>query len=137
MESIVFDSGVRAFQINDGGVLRFNPADPNLYARFQKAQEKLTDLAESPCREGDTALQLLETADRELKDILNWVFGPDNDLDQILGGINLLAVAGNGKPVAMNLLAALEPVLLEGLERCVRQHSEAAAERANRRREEA
>ena len=41
MEKIQFDSGVRSYRINGGGILRFNPGDPNLYSRFLEAGEKL------------------------------------------------------------------------------------------------
>ena len=41
MEKFVFDDGVREFQVNGGGVLRFNPGDMNLYGRFLEAAEKI------------------------------------------------------------------------------------------------
>ena len=44
MEKIQFDSGVRSYRINGGQVLRFNPGDPNLYARFLDSLEELTAL---------------------------------------------------------------------------------------------
>ena len=42
MEKLIFDSGVKEYQINDNGVLRFNPSDPNVYSRFMNATEKIT-----------------------------------------------------------------------------------------------
>ena len=33
MQKITFDTGIKTYQINDSGVLRFNPSDPNLYKR--------------------------------------------------------------------------------------------------------
>ena len=44
MEKITFDAGVKSYRINGGGVLKFNPADPNLYARFMEAVEKIKEL---------------------------------------------------------------------------------------------
>ena len=41
MEKISFDSGVKSYKINGTGVLRFNPGDPNVYARFLQAADKL------------------------------------------------------------------------------------------------
>ena len=41
MEKLNFDSGIREFEINGGGVLRFNPSDPNVYARLVEAGEKI------------------------------------------------------------------------------------------------
>ena len=34
MQSLTIDTGVQEFCVNGRGVLRFNPADPNLYHRF-------------------------------------------------------------------------------------------------------
>ena len=36
------DTGVEEFRVNGRGVLRFNPADPNLYHRFFAAGQSLT-----------------------------------------------------------------------------------------------
>ena len=34
MKKLNIDTGVEEFRVNGRGVLRFNPADPNLYHRF-------------------------------------------------------------------------------------------------------
>ena len=138
MEKIQFDSGLRSYRINGGHVLRFNPGDPNLYARFLESVEKLkaveeelTGKAQAETSEPQQILQLLTQADTKMKEILNWVFGGDNDFYKILGGINLLAVTENGERVVTNLFAALEPVLVEGAKYCAGQQ----AARAKARRE--
>ena len=41
MEKLVFDSGVKEYKLGTGGVLRFNPSDPNVYARFMDAMDKI------------------------------------------------------------------------------------------------
>ena len=43
MEQIKFDTGIREYRVG-GGVMAFNPADPNLYARFLESVEKLKAL---------------------------------------------------------------------------------------------
>ena len=142
MEKISFDSGVRSYKINGAGVLRFNPGDPNVYARFLEAADKLeaaeATLLESakslPETDGAAVVQLLQQADKQMKQILSWVFGQDNDFEKILGGVNLLAVADNGQRVITNLLSALEPILVEGAERCAREKVDAAVQKAAKRR---
>lgn len=135
METIQFDCGIKEYRLG-GGVLRFNPADPNLYARFAQAGEKLRQVEQEVSGgEGDT-LDLMTQADSRMKQVLSWVFGPGNDMDKLLGGVNLLAVASNGRRVMENLLAALEPVLLAGAEACVRQKTQEAVDQAKRRRGE-
>ena len=131
MEKIQFDSGVRSYRINGGGILRFNPGDPNLYSRFLEAVEKLQEAESELTRQAETAraedmVKLMTQADEKMKNILGWVFGESNDFHKLLGGVNLLAVADNGERVVTNLFAALEPVLVEGAKRCAGQQAEKA-----------
>ena len=144
MEKISFDSGVKSYKINGAGVLRFNPGDPNVYARFLEAADKLQDVENAlveeakklPEADGAGVVQLLARADKKMKQVLSWVFGEENDFDKILGGVNLLAVADNGQRVVTNLLAALQPVLVEGAERCAKEKVDAAVLKAKARRGE-
>lgn len=131
MEKIQFDSGVRSYRINGGGILRFNPGDPNLYSRFLEAVGKLQEAEKELTRQAETAqaediVKLMQQADEKMKNILGWVFGESNDFHKLLGGVNLLAVADNGERVVTNLFAALEPVLVEGAKRCAGQQAEKA-----------
>ena len=41
-----------------------------------------------------------------------------NDLDAVLGGVNLLAMGSNGQRVIANFLTALEPILAQGVRQC-------------------
>jgi hypothetical protein len=138
MEKIQFDSGVRSYRINGSGILRFNPGDPNLYARFLEAVGKLQHLETELGQQAEQTqeqdiLKLLREADEKMKDILNWVFGAENDFHKILNGVNLLAVAENGERVVTNLFGALEPVLLEGAKHCAGQQADQIkAKRSNR-----
>lgn len=49
MIKLSIDTGVQEFEINGGeaaggGILRFNPSDPNVYNRFFEARERLIEL---------------------------------------------------------------------------------------------
>ena len=140
MDKIQFDSGLRSYRINGGQVLRFNPGDPNLYARFLESvdklkavEEELTTKAQAETSDSEQILVLLTQADTKMKEILNWVFAGDNDFHKILSGMNLLAVAENGERVITNLFVALEPVLVEGAKCCAgQQAARARARRGNR-----
>ena len=143
MEKIVFDSGVKEYEINNNGVLRFNPGDPNVYARFLEAAKKiqaieanLTEQAkmQKDQEEGAAALELLIEADRQMKDVLTWVFGEGNDFDKILGGVNLMAVACNGERVITNLLNALLPIIEQGASDCAKQQVGDAVQQARQNR---
>ncbi len=139
MEKIQFDSGVREYKLNGMGVLRFNPGDPNLYARFMEAVEEIKDMEKKLASQagensGMTVLKLLQDADRQMKQSLNRVFGEGNDFDKILGGVNLLAMGANGERVVTNLFAALQPILLKGAESCAKEKTQDAVSRAKARR---
>ena len=142
MIKLNFDSGIREYKINGNGVLRFNPSDPNLYNRFLAAGEKIQAVEEKLIgqgrelngkfedNQGELILQILADADKEVKQILTGVFGKENDFDQILNGVNLLAVGSNGERVITNLLSALLPVFQDGIEDYVKQTSNAAVQQA-------
>ena len=146
MQQINFDNGVKAYKINEDGVLRFNPGDPNLYARFLDAADKIQEIENNMAAKGKEidendgagSLRLLAEADRQIKEILSWVFGKNNDFDEIMGGVNLMAVAGNGERVITNLLSALTPILEKGAKKCAEQQigdavKQAQTNRAQRR----
>ena len=130
MKKLTLDTGVVSYRLGDG-VLRFNPADPNVYVRFSQATQKLQtaekEMSQALSQKGADVLAVMAETDKSIKDILGWVFGPGNDFDQMLGGVNLLAVAADGKRVADQLFAALEPVLLEGAKVCADRQAQAIA----------
>lgn len=144
MEKIIFDSGVKEYQINDSGVLRFNPSDPNVYARFFEAAEQIQEVEKNLTKSGadlqdneksgEAAILLMKEADKKVKDILGNVFGPGNDFDQMLGGVNLLAVAGNGERVITNLIQALVPIIEQGAQKCAAQRVDDAVQTAHKNR---
>lgn len=127
MKKMEFDSGIEEYQINGRGVMRFNPGDPNVYARLMEAVEKIREveadmLSRAGEAEGDgvAVLRLLEEADRKIKETLSWVFGEENDFDQLLG-VNVMSVAGNGERVITNFITALQPIIEEGAKKCAQQ----------------
>lgn len=141
MEKITLDSGMRSFQINGNGVLRFNPSDPNVYARFMEAADKIKDVEKEQARKAeqidrrsstapDEILHIMQETDRKIKHILNDVFGNGNDFDSLLEGVNLMAVATNGNRVIANLIDALQPIMEEGAKACV--NAEVREAKANR-----
>lgn len=125
MEQLIFDTGVKEYQL-PGGVLRFNPTDPNVYARFMDCTEKIRAVEQEQAAKakilsdkntenvGEESLRIMRETDRKFKEILNDVFGHGNDFDKLLEGVNLMAVATNGERVIVNLLNALQPIMEAG-----------------------
>lgn len=134
MEKIQFDSGMQRFRINGDGVLTFNPADPNLYARLQNMGQRLMQMEQMlSAHEGQDTLTLMTLADGEMKKELNAVF-PGNDFETLLSGVNLLAITGDGKTVLENFIDALTPILCDGAEKCAQHYANAAITQAQTRR---
>lgn len=143
MEKLIFDSGVREFQINNNGVLRFNPSDPNVYDRILKSGEKIKDVerkllqkakelapADGEAVSGAVVLQLITEADAEIKNILAYIFGADNNFDEIFAGTSTMAVCSNGERAITNFLNALLPIIQSGAEKCAKQQIGDAVQKA-------
>ncbi len=126
MENLL-DIGVEEYRIAGAGVLRFHPGDPNLFARFLAAEKDIQALEKELAEEhqaGKPVLQTMEAADAKIKEMLNRVFGGDNDFHQALGGVNLLAVGKDGRTLLSVLFEALEKILKEGADRFAKAQTE-------------
>lgn len=145
MQNLAIDAGVQEFSVNGRGTLRFNPGDPNLYHRFFTAREPLNAMDEELTAALEAlrgldgldeeertarALALLADYDARIKTLLGDIFGPANDFDAVLEGVNLAAVATNGQRVVQNLLEALAPVLERGAQDTLAARAEAAVQQA-------
>lgn len=142
MQKLNFDLGLKEYEIG-GGVLRFNPNDPNVYARFSEArkrfsavEEKLVAKAQAAGSEapGAVALTLMAEADREMKSILAWIFGDHNDFDAIFCGTNIMSVGANGERVITNFIHTIQPILAAGAKKCASQQVNGALNKARKNR---
>ena len=138
MEKLNISVGIKRYQLVEGGaLLSFNPGDPNVYARYMEALPRIkaveqemagkaraVDVNDSSA--GEKTLQIMRETDRRMKEILNQIFGAENDFDEILRGVNLMAVTENGGRVINNVLNALTPIMSAGAKSCVETEVEAA-----------
>lgn len=138
MEKITFDTGVKTYQINENGTLRFNPSDPNLYKRFkdlgvkiEKLQAEYNDRSKGMTDGGD-AIDLLAEYDQRMKAELSLAFGQDNDFDQIFDGANIMAIAGNGELIITNFLSAITPIVEAGVKTYAKMEAQKAVQEAKR-----
>jgi hypothetical protein len=138
MQKLNFDLGLREYEVG-GGVLRFNPSDPNVYARFVEAGHKLIEIEQrlvdkaktaNPEAAGQSALKLMAEADQEIKDMLSWIFGSHNNFDVIFCGTNVLSVGANGERVITNFIHAIQPIMESGAKKCAKQQIGNAAAKA-------
>lgn len=145
MEKLMFDNGIKEYEM-PGGVLRFNPCDPNVYSRFmaayediQKIEDDLVKNAKGITADGESRgraiLDIMTTSDKLVKEKLSEVFGKDNDFDQLMNGVNIMAVGRNGERIITNLMVALQPIIQVGINEMVNQKADQAAAQAAARRE--
>lgn len=122
MDILKLDLGIKEYRLTENGVLRFNPSDPNVYARFLDAEKDIRAVEQEAANKanaetdnlGGAAIRIMAEADSKIKDILNRIYGHGNDFHSILGGVNVLAVGGNGNRIISNLLEALTPIMEQG-----------------------
>lgn len=137
MELLNIDIGVKSYQFVEGGApLVFNPSDPNVYARYLDAVDSIKavekemsaraasvkikdDTVEAQAEAGSESLRIMAETDRRIKQILNGIFGGKNNFDDILCGVNLMAVTASGDRVINNLLNALSPIMETGAKACI------------------
>ena len=139
-EKLSFDTGVREYEINDNGILRFNPSDPNVYKRFKDLYEDIRSI-ESEIEEksqgisdGMETVDLLVKYDALMKSKLSYVFGEENDFDKLLGGVNLMAVTRSGNMVVVNLMDALKPIIEQGVKAYAKTQAALSVEKARQER---
>ncbi len=137
MKEIKFDTGIKTYQINDSGVLKFNPSDPNLYKRFKDLRVEIEQIQKDyserskTTESGEDAIDLLAEYDARVKKSLSHVFGEENDFDSILGGANVMAVASNGELVITNFLDAMLPIVEEGVKTYAKMEAQKAIQETN------
>lgn len=131
MEKLNISVGIKKYQLVDGGaLLSFNPSDPNVYARYMELIPKIKSVEKEMAAEaktvdtnavdaGEQTLKIMRETDRRMKGILNEIFGKENNFDEILMGVNLMAVTEGGNRVINNVLDALTPIMNDGAKSCV------------------
>jgi hypothetical protein len=131
MEKLNISVGIKRYELVEGGaLLSFNPADPNVYARYMEMIPRIRAVEKEMAGKaravdvndeaaGEKTLQIMRETDHRMKDILNEIFGIENDFDKILKGVNLMAVTEDGSRVINNVLDALTPIMNAGAKSCV------------------
>lgn len=142
MEKLNISVGIKRYQLVEGGaLLSFNPGDPNVYARYMENIPKIKEVEQEMSAKaktvdvnaadaGEKTLQLMRETDIRMKEILNQIFGKENNFDEILLGVNLMAVTDSGDRVISNVLEALTPIMNSGAKSCVT--TEVSAAKLNR-----
>lgn len=136
MEKISFDTGVKEYEINGSAILRFNPSDPNVYARFLDAIPRIQALGseyldqaksgENQTSPAEICIKAMQEVDSKAKDILNEVFGCGNDFHKIFAGVNVVALRLDGKTrVIDGFFEAMRPIMEGGIKLLVDQENAA------------
>lgn len=142
MEKMSISVGIKRYELVEGGaLLSFNPGDPNVYARYVELVPKIQEVEQEMAKKakaikstdpdaGEATLRVMRETDIRMKEILNQIFGKNNNFDEILMGVNLMAVTEDGNRVINNVLDALTPIMNNGAKSCV--ESEVKSAKMNR-----
>jgi len=130
MKTINFDTGIEVYKVNDNAVLKVNFKDPNLYGRFLEMQAELeniekkyeektkgieTEVNEKGFSNAEQTLKIMREIDVEIKEKFAYVFGIDNNFDEIFNGVHLMAIDKNGNRIVSNFLEAINPIIIKAL----------------------
>lgn len=132
-EKLIIDDGLVRLDINGNGILKFNPSDFNVYERFFALSKELPEIEKKYALEVEKTAENIgeddvrelvgkeliraKEIDAEVKAKLSAAFGPGNDFDVLLGGVNIMAYGSNGERIITNLLNALVPYVENGIKK--------------------
>lgn len=111
MENLVFESGIREFNVNDKCVIRFNPTDLNFSEKLINTFNSLSEKQESyKARWEKTAdykevFALASEMDAQMREAIDDVLGVGTS-NALFSDMNVYAMA-NGLPAWANLLLAI------------------------------
>lgn len=144
-QKLFIDDGLIGIEINDNGVLKFNPSDFNFYDRLMKFSKELPEIEKKYERDVEVRtegaaefverqLEIARQIDAEVKLRLAYVFGYGNDFDKLFGGSNVLSPAKNGERIITNFLNAIIPFVEDGMKRFSANEVEIAKRNREQRR---
>lgn len=118
MKSIRFDEGFHEYAINgdETRVIRVNPADLAIVKRLEAAKEAMKDAKIENTPEG------MAEFDRMAREQIDMVFG-EGTAETAFGRTNCASLAG-GKPVYVNFLEAIAPIIEADIRAEMKKHDE-------------
>lgn len=110
MKSIRFDDGFREYAINgdETRVIRVNPSDFGILHRLSAVQDAMKDV------KVENTPESIAEFDRLAREQLDKVFG-EGVAEVVFGRVNCASMA-NGKPIYINFLEAIAPIIKADIE---------------------
>ena len=99
MNNLSFDEGLKELSINGDSnrIIRFNPCDPSITDRIEKAEKNIKDIEKNPDK------QYIE---KSIKEQINFILNADC-ADIIFGATSPLAICSGGKFLFENVITAI------------------------------
>ena len=133
MQNLNFDDGLKSFAINgdERRVIRFNPADPDLIIRYDKARKRIAGISTEKLsavkldgrgqllnkedEDGyDEAVEALKEVNQTIREALKDLFIADV-YDIVFAGMSPFAGATDGRFVFETFMEAVKPILENGI----------------------
>lgn len=84
-------------------------------ADYLSSLEKEVAEKSASAKNGMDMVDLLSEYDSKVKERLRYVFGQENDFEEIFDGCNVMAIASNGEMVITNFLNGIRPIIEDGI----------------------
>lgn len=124
---LIYDDGLRTYELPNGKTIRFNPTDPNIYKRCQEAFENIKNLEAELKSEKveldetgkpleDTAYDMVQRMDAEIRKLTDYALNADVS-DLVYGEQSTFALVGNGDYLFISFLDCITKMAKQEMER--------------------
>lgn len=130
MRSINFDEGYKTYDINgdENRVIRIRVTDPNIMQRYNESKAVIDGIFKELPEDGDIGTEEKDRIEGTIKEAINHIF--DSDIcEPAFGHASVLTVAENGRPIVVNFIEALLPIVTEDSREAVEALAKERAQR--------
>lgn len=124
---LIYDDGLRTYELPNGKTIRFNPTDPNIYKRCEEAYQnakKLEDelkaeqveLGEDGKPKQDTAFDMVQRMDAEIRKLTDYALNAEVS-EAVYGEQSTFALVSNGDYLFVSFLDCVANLATQELER--------------------
>ena len=133
MRSIDFDEGYKTYDIHgdENRVIRIRVTDPNIMQRYNESKAVIDGIFRELPEDGDIGDDEKNRIENAVKDAINHIF--DSDIcEPAFGSASVLTIAENGRPIVVNFIEALLPIVTEDSREAVEALAKERAERVQK-----
>ena len=124
---LIYDDGLRTYELPNGKTIRFNPTDPNIYKRCVEAFENAKkledelraqkiDLDTDGKPKQDTAIEIMQQMDAEIRKLTDYALNAEVS-EAVYGQQSVFALVANGEYLFISFLDCIAKLATQEMER--------------------